>query len=96
MKPIKPSEVIDKKQELIPDEVIEAFNEMIAANWNGTSSTVSQTEVYALIKKKLGKDFPMNYLDVEDIYRKAGWKVNYDKPGYNESYGATFEFSKKR
>jgi len=39
--------------------------------------------------------FDRNWLDVEDIFRKAGWIVEYDKPGYNESYAATFNFRKK-
>ena len=33
------------------------------------------------------------WLDVEDVYRKAGWEVIYDAPGYNESfYEPSFEF----
>ena len=39
--------------------------------------------------------FKCNWLDVEEIFRKAGWIVEYDKPGYNESYAATFNFRKK-
>lgn len=96
MKPITPKEVVKKKKEQIPPEVLEAFDELIAENWNGHCSTFSQKDVSALIRAKLKGDFPIKYLDVEDIYRKAGWKVDYDKPGYNESYDASFEFSKRR
>ena len=39
--------------------------------------------------------FDNHWLDVEDLYRKNGWKVDYDKPGYNESYNAYFVFSAK-
>lgn len=28
----------------------------------------------------------------EDIYRKEGWHVSYDKPVYDENYPSTFEF----
>lgn len=35
------------------------------------------------------------WLDVESVYRNAGWTVNYDKPGYNESYEAFFVFKKR-
>ncbi len=35
-----------------------------------------------------------HWLDVEDVYREAGWVVEYDKPGYCESYEATFTFKK--
>lgn len=36
--------------------------------------------------------FDNRLLDVEDVFRSQGWKVEYDKPGYNESYPATFTF----
>jgi hypothetical protein len=35
------------------------------------------------------------WLDVEPVYRNAGWHVEYDKPGYNEDYEAFFIFKKK-
>jgi hypothetical protein len=38
--------------------------------------------------------FSKHYLDFEDVYRKQGWKVYFDRPGFNESYTATFTFSK--
>ena len=37
--------------------------------------------------------FDLGYLDIEDLYTK--WNVEYDKPGYNESYQAYFIFSRK-
>lgn len=99
-KPITPGEITKAKQSALPDEVLDAFNEMIAKNWNGSSATVMQNEVAKLIASKLQikrqEVFDNHYLDVESVYRKAGWKVEYDQPGYNESYEAYFEFSKKR
>ncbi len=105
VKPIKPSEV--KKKEIeIPDAVIEAVNEMIQEKWNGKEATIFQDDIIdriifinkTLNKTLLNRDtiFDKNYLDFEDIFRKAGWKVEYDKPGYNEDYKAYFVFSKKR
>lgn len=100
VKPISPSEVIDKKKETIPNEVIEAFNELIAENFDGHSSHVEQNEVISLIVNKLSIAreyiFKKHWLDVEDIFREAGWEVEYDKPGYNESYSAYFIFTKPR
>jgi hypothetical protein len=43
-----------------------------------------QSEVYA-----------KGWLNFEAIYEEAGWKVVYDKPGYNETYDANFTFTKK-
>lgn len=36
--------------------------------------------------------FAARWMDFEDAYRAAGWLVNFDKPGYNESYDAFYEF----
>lgn len=97
-KPITPKEVTLLKVSTIPDEIFEAFNELIVENFDGRSACFSEKKVVALIVKKgiSSKDaYGNHWLDVEPIYRKAGWKVEYDKPGYNESYDATFTFSKK-
>jgi hypothetical protein len=97
--PISPREVVDAKLKILPDEVFQSFNELIARNYNGGSATVYQSDVVDLM---VGRDldqseiYKKGWLDVEDIYRKAGWKVEYDKPGYNESYAPYFRFSPKR
>ena len=106
MKPITPDEVVSAKRDSLPQEVLEAFNEMIASSWNGSYSHFKTKEVVAVILEKMnyGKItqpiiksdelFENHWLDVEDIYRKAGWKVVYDNPAYNETYDATYKFSK--
>ena len=105
VKPITPDEVVLLKEAMIPDEVIEAFNECIAENWKGSYAIVKQKYVVEKIMKKflaankdphIKNDITDNHwLDVEDIFRAAGWEVKYDGPGYNESYDATFEFRKR-
>jgi len=47
------------------------------------------------IKQSRQQVFDNHWLDVEGIYRKAGWIVEYDKPAYNESYPATCTFRGK-
>lgn len=42
-----------------------------------------------------GDVFERGYLDIEETYRKAGWSVVYDKPGYNETYDAFYTFTRK-
>lgn len=99
VQPIKPSEVIRGKEKNLPDAVLEAFNELIAQNFSGRSATIKQDDVVALMVEKgltPREIFDKHYLDVEDIYRAVGWVVEYDKPGYNESYHAYFVFKKKR
>jgi len=39
--------------------------------------------------------FDKGWLNIEPMYRAAGWKVVYDKPAYNESYEPTFTFTKR-
>lgn len=104
-KPIRPSEVSKLKQKAVPPEVFDAFNEMIAENWDGSSANFTQKDVVAKIVAmvpKVGGErvsvstiYDRHWLDVEGHYRKAGWVVDYDKPGYNEIYEANFTFSKR-
>ena len=95
VEPIRPQDVKPTK----PDEVIEAFNELIQKHWDGTRSQFTQDEVIKMIGIKIRKTpkfiFDHHYMDIEDLYRQSGWMVEYDKPGYNESYPPTFTFSKK-
>jgi hypothetical protein len=93
--PIRPSEIVKHKATVIPDKVIEAFNHIITVNYMDGRSHFAQEAVVAIMEREgLSRSdiFANKYLDVEDIYRAAGWKVEYDKPGYNESGRATFTF----
>lgn len=101
--PIKPSEVDTAKSKAIPSQVYEAFNELIAERWDGSSSYVKLDEVAKLVAKKLKRDgveatvdelFHRKHFDVEPHYRKAGWKVEFDSAA-RESHPASFTFSKK-
>ena len=102
VEPIKPSQVVKKKKDVIPDYVIESFNELIVKHFDGSSSIIKQDEVVSLILSKMPEGskqqdiFNNKWLNVEDVFRKAGWEIDYDKPGYNETYPATFEFKPKR
>lgn len=94
-KPISPAEVAAAKREHIPAVVFEAFNAEIAANFTGGRAKVLQKDVVArLVEGGMDRQviFDKGYLNVEEAYRAEGWRVEYDKPGYNESYDASFEF----
>lgn len=96
--PIKPKEVQSRKYASLPEEVFEIFNRLILDDWNGHEATVYQRKAAKLIAKALNtstKDvYDRRLLDIESVYRKAGWKVTYDKPGYCENYEAFFQFRK--
>ena len=103
IKPVTPEKVNKTKQKQIPDQVMQAFNTLIAKEWDGSSARIQQKEVVSEILKNFKKSgtkikgekiFENNWLDVENIYRGAGWLVEYDKPGYSEDYEAYWTFEK--
>jgi hypothetical protein len=97
--PIKPSEVQEKKNKALPEEVFQVFNDLIVENWDGQSATIKQDvaaeRISTALRISTDEVFELGYLDVEAAFRKVRWKVEYDKPAYNESYEAFFVFSKK-
>ena len=107
VKPIKPSEVV--KEVNIPDFIIEAVNKLIKEKWNGFEAKIYQDDILEIVavrqKDPDAEDdgrptreevFKNHWLDIEDLYRKQGWNVVYDKPAYCETYKAYFIFSKKK
>ena len=101
IKPISPNKI----EQYIPDFVIQAANECIQYHYKAAtkSSHFTQNELIKYILKHISKDkditrdtlFRNNWLDIEPIYRKQGWEVEYDQPGYCESYAANFTFTHK-
>ncbi len=97
--PISPKEVADAKLQSFPNEVFEAFNQVIVENAGVGEIMVRQKDVVELmVKKGLDRNeiYNRGWLDVEDVYRKAGWVVEYDKPAYNEDYEPYFVFKRKK
>jgi hypothetical protein len=97
-KPISLDEISKYKKATLPDAVIECWNNLIAKNWNGSTSIVYQHQIVHLINEVMNATIneihDNKWLDIEDIYRNEGWKVTYSKPGYNENYNPYFEFTK--
>jgi hypothetical protein len=105
--PIKPPDLnrLKKEHDLlvarkIPSGIIRIFNEEIVANSNGRGvSYVKQPVIVARIVKELNIPsadiFANKWLDVEILFKEAGWKVSYDKPAYCESYDASWTFQEK-
>lgn len=99
IEPIKPEEIAEAKAKYFPDFVIESVNALIAGCYTNGRANIKQKDIIAEIIKRgsITRDeiFDKGYLNFEEIYRSAGWSVNYDKPAYNESYDANFTFKKK-
>lgn len=95
-RPISPSEVADVQQEVIPGGVFDVVNSLIATNMSGKTAHVKQKQVVAALENQgftRGTIYDKNWLNFEEAYRRMGWKVVYDKPGYSESYDAHWIFT---
>lgn len=102
--PITPKEA--QKQHLtkvIPDEVYEAVNEILAERYCDAYIIIFQDEVISRATEKMQLDgtnipsedfFTYHWLDFESPYIDAGWTVSYHKPAYNESFKVHWIFRK--
>jgi hypothetical protein len=102
VEPISPQDLERRPEVSFPDFVLEAINGLITSKYrNGVAKFTQDEAVDAITANAPGfmgmeraEVFSKHYLDFEDVYRKQGWKVYFDRPGFNESYTATFTFSK--
>jgi len=100
VKPVSPSEALDLKVDTTPDFVFEAWNRVIVRNLKDGVSKFFQSElIFEILDcSNDGELTSFNvtdrgWLDMEPVFRRLGWKVVYDKPGYNEIYEPFFEFT---
>lgn len=100
MQPISPNDVTAAKAKQVPPEVIKVFNDEIVRNWTGRSASVKQKDVLHKICEATGQRssvvFENKWMDIEDLFRSAGWVVTYDSPSYCESYDPYWVFEKPR
>jgi hypothetical protein len=101
MRALTPEECAASAANDIPEVVIDAVNNLLKQKFrHGNTVTLVQDEITKEISR-LNKDltptivYKNGWLNFEPVFERAGWKVIYDKPGYNESYTATFEFTPK-
>lgn len=90
IKPIIPADAEYQKNAFVPDEIIELFNKLIVEKYDGRRSRFSQEEILSLVVKNTnfiaGDVYRNRYLDVENLYRQAGWFVEYFHNEFNEPY----------
>lgn len=97
MKPITPQEAASRLPEKasIPDEIIQAINDLILEKFDGTNSfDITWDE----IKKKLPSPFPIdNELNFKPYYIKSGWDVKWIKESnaWEDGYDR-YEFKPKK
>ncbi len=104
IKPISPNlakkEAKKQNHQQIPNEIIEVFNEILIKEIYKNEIVIYQDDIVKKITKKMNIKsdliFANNWLDIEDIYLKQGWNIDYDKPGYNETYRSYWVFKPKK
>lgn len=101
VKPIKPSEIQDLKNAQIPEWVIECVNKIIVDKWNGRQAQFTLKEIMSMVMVAAPEGTTRNqiydnhWMNFEDLYRREGWEVEFNKAGYNETFDDFFVFSKK-
>ena len=101
--PLTPKQVQEMHQKTIPEEIIFAVNRLLVKGGSEPPIriVIEQNEVIeeaTAIMKSNGKTierddfFKNHWLDFEPIFKEAGWKVTFKKPGYNESFPAYWTF----
>lgn len=83
----------------IPSLIVMIVNKMIDEFWDGHQSRVWQSDILVRIAKLAGFDKETvvrnRWLDIEPMYREAGYNVKYVKPPHGEKGDAYFEFTLK-
>lgn len=101
--PITPKEAKEGFSSSIPDFVIQSFNKLLTQKYSSSSITIYQDEVIEEILNNTPEGqsysreqiYKNKWLDVERVFKKSGWKVDYESPGYNESGRSYFTFKAK-
>jgi hypothetical protein len=111
VKPFSPADARGHKIANIPPVIIECVNELLALEISGQGyASITQDELVERILSKgatveirgvthtITDDmiYQNNWLDFEPLYRQEGWTVTYDKPGYNETHGASWLFKESK
>ncbi len=94
--PISPDELVGLQRELMPPEVIETFNRYIGERALNGRAVINQDDIVEDLKSQGldgGDIFEKGWLNVEGIYKDAGWKVEYNAPAYNETGRSYFTFT---
>ena len=101
IKPISPKEVEQTIGKNIPDTVIVAVNNLLRKTYKNGCAHFTQIELIKEIRSldcKLTSAilFKNDWLDIEPVFEREGWIVDYDNPGFNETYEASFTFTKSK
>lgn len=93
-------DTISQAQDILPQvrTLVDIVKSMLINQSNGMHFNVKQKTIVSERQKRCpGQPFSYGRLDaMERIYRASGRIVEYDAPGYTESYDANFTFKRKK
>ena len=98
--PISPDDISDNKEKYIHQTIIKTVNKILKERYNlGSTVDIKISEIskpFFEAHPEIDEDkaWKAKMFDIEDAYRKFGWKVSYDRPGWDESYEGFYKFSK--
>lgn len=95
--PITPVAAFEQKQGAIPAAVYDVVNALIVKHLDAGGTAVVLQEAIVASLEGLGYAradvYAARWLDFEKAYEAAGWRVRFERPGYNEDGFATFTFT---
>ena len=102
-KALSPKEAITRAKNEVPELVVQAWNNLIVENLKVQGGKASSEFLLEELANQITLIMSISYeqakqkgwFDLEDIFRDKGWKVEFDRPGYNESYSPKFTFKSK-
>jgi hypothetical protein len=99
-KPVSPQEILDDLENIIPAEVVEAFNNLLKKNYRGGKHSVGikqedvLNEISRLDPHVSREDlFDNHWMDIEPLFKEHGWKVKYESPCIGDNFAAYWEFT---
>lgn len=106
MKPITPAQAKNQRRAGIPDFVFDVVNTLLVENLNSTctgalllqkdiAKAIREHPEYQTYDEPRPDIYKQGWMDFEEHYKQAGWKVDYDRPGYNENYEPKYIFSSR-
>ena len=95
IKPISPKELINVDPD-IHESMIVVINKMLT-HFDGIYLVLYQEkiiEAFLKLEPDISRDeiFDNGWLNFVGLYRRAGWDVAVDQPGYDESYETNYRF----
>lgn len=84
MKALSPKECIEAQKNMVPDWVIEIFNNLLKKMWDGVEATIYESDVKKEIENRGYKYINIlnsGMLKIAPIYEAQGWEIKISPSG---------------